>query len=139
MEGEPRRYSMASCESRGPGPRGPTCRTASGTKELNDRPGLAALIDRLESNGVRVVLVERANRLARDLMVSEVILDQFARIGARVLTADSADITSAADNPTPTPRSRRWACLASVSTRYLCLYRSRMIAPENGPPRATLM
>ena len=32
---------------------------------------------RLRSNGVRVVLVERADRLARDLMVSEVILGQF--------------------------------------------------------------
>ena len=46
----------------------------SGTKELADRPGLAALIDHLESNGVRVVIVERADRLARDLMVQEVIL-----------------------------------------------------------------
>jgi len=57
----------------------------SGTKELADRPGLAALLDHLESNGVHVVLVERADRLARDLMVSEVILDQFGRAGARVL------------------------------------------------------
>jgi DNA invertase Pin-like site-specific DNA recombinase len=74
----------------------------SGTKELQDRPGLAALLDRLESNGVRVVIVERADRLARDLMISEVIIGQFAKIGARVLTADGADLTSAADDPTRT-------------------------------------
>ena len=37
----------------------------SGTTELADRPGLAALLDRLESNGVRTVIVERADRLAR--------------------------------------------------------------------------
>jgi DNA invertase Pin-like site-specific DNA recombinase len=36
----------------------------SGTRELADRPGLAALLDRLESNGVRTVIVERADRLA---------------------------------------------------------------------------
>ena len=37
----------------------------SGTKELDARPGLAALLDRIESNGVKVVIVERADRLAR--------------------------------------------------------------------------
>ena len=74
----------------------------SGTKELVDRPGLAALLDRIESNGVRVVVVERADRLARDLMIGEVIIDQFSRVGARVLTADGADLTSGSDDPTRT-------------------------------------
>ena len=72
----------------------------SGAAELADRPGLAALIDRLESNGIRTVIVERADRLARSLMVQEVVLDQFARIGARVLTADGVDLTVADDDPT---------------------------------------
>lgn len=71
----------------------------SGTKELSDRPGLAALIDRLESNGIRTVIVERADRLARDLMVQEVILSQFVKIGARIITADGVDLTSS-DDPT---------------------------------------
>lgn len=75
---------------------------ASGTKELSDRPGLAALIDRIESNGVKVVIVGRADRLARDLMVSEVIIDQLTRAGAKVLTADGADLTSAEGDPTRT-------------------------------------
>jgi DNA invertase Pin-like site-specific DNA recombinase len=71
----------------------------SGTAELSNRPGLAALIDRLESNGVRTVIVERADRLARDLMVQEVIVGQFAKIGAQILTADGVDLTSS-DDPT---------------------------------------
>lgn len=71
----------------------------SGTRELADRPGLARLIDRLESNGVRTVIVERADRLARDLMVQEVIVGQFAKIGARIVTADGVDLTSS-DDPT---------------------------------------
>jgi DNA invertase Pin-like site-specific DNA recombinase len=74
----------------------------SGTKELADRPGLAALLDRIESNGVRLVVVERADRLARDLMVSEVIVDQLSRAGARVLTADGADLTASDADPTRT-------------------------------------
>src|SRR5687768_9061348 len=72
----------------------------SGTKELGDRPGLATLLDRLESNGVRTVIVERADRLARTLMVQEVILGQFAKIGARLVTADGVDLTDDADDPT---------------------------------------
>lgn len=72
----------------------------SGTRELADRPGLAALLDRLESNGVRTVIVERADRLARDLMVQEVIVAQFARLGARILTADGVDLSSVGDDPT---------------------------------------
>jgi DNA invertase Pin-like site-specific DNA recombinase len=71
----------------------------SGAKELGHRPGLAALLDRLESNGVRTVIVERADRLARDLMVQEVIVGQFAKIGARILTTDGVDLT-ATDDPT---------------------------------------
>lgn len=73
----------------------------SGTKDLENRPGLAALLDRVESNGVRVVLVENATRLARDLMVSEVILQQLADAGCTVIAADSGtDLTADTDDPT---------------------------------------
>jgi len=71
----------------------------SGTRELEDRPGLAAVLDRIEHNGVKVVSLERADRLARDLMVSEVVLDKFRRAGARVLTSEGTDLTNDA-NPT---------------------------------------
>jgi len=76
----------------------------SGTKELNDREGLAALLDRLESNGVKIVLIETANRLARDLAVSEVILSQFRDIGARVLTADNGTDLTRGDSSDPTSK-----------------------------------
>ena len=71
----------------------------SGTRELEQRPGLAAILDRVHNNGVRIVIVERADRLARDLMVSEVILQKFRDAGARVVTADGHDLT-ADDDPT---------------------------------------
>jgi DNA invertase Pin-like site-specific DNA recombinase len=74
----------------------------SGTRDLENRPGLAALLDRVESNGVKVVIVERADRLARDLMVAEVIVDELTKAGARVLTADGADLTTADNDPTRT-------------------------------------
>ena len=73
----------------------------SGAKDLDSRPGLAALIDRIESNGVRVVLVENATRLARDLMVSEVILQQLTAVGCTVIAADSGtDLSADTDDPT---------------------------------------
>jgi DNA invertase Pin-like site-specific DNA recombinase len=73
----------------------------SGAKDLDSRPGLAALLDRIESNGVRVVLVENATRLARDLMVSEVILQQLTAVGCTVIAADSGtDLTADTDDPT---------------------------------------
>lgn len=73
----------------------------SGTKDLDNRPGLATLLDRVESNGVKIVLVENATRLARDLMVGEVILQQLTNAGCRVIAADSGtDLSADSDDPT---------------------------------------
>ena len=71
----------------------------SGTNELADRTALAACLDRVENNGVKIVIIETANRLARDLMVQEVILSQFREAGVQVLGADGTDLTND-DNPT---------------------------------------
>jgi DNA invertase Pin-like site-specific DNA recombinase len=75
----------------------------SGALELDHHAGLAALFDRLASTSVRVVVVERADRLARDLMVGEVILSRFNARGVRVVAADSgADLTVGDNDPTRT-------------------------------------
>ena len=39
----------------------------SGADPIEARPGFAALLDWIESNGVRTVIVEDASRFARDL------------------------------------------------------------------------
>jgi DNA invertase Pin-like site-specific DNA recombinase len=73
----------------------------SGTKELEGRTGLAALLDFLESDGIRLVLVERADRLARDLVVGEVILGRLRSLGVEVVSADSGtELTVGDDDPT---------------------------------------
>jgi len=69
----------------------------SGTTELADRDGLARLLDRIESNGVRTVLVERSDRIARDLLVGEVILGQFRDLGVTVIEAASGNILTSDD------------------------------------------
>jgi len=44
-------------------------------------PRSAPPVARIRSNGVRLVLVERADRLARDLMVGEVLLAESRKLG----------------------------------------------------------
>ncbi|MBI1369485.1 MAG: hypothetical protein GC162_12630 [Planctomycetes bacterium] len=73
----------------------------SGTKDGFDRPGLSDLFLAIRGNGVRTVVVERADRLARDLMVSEVILAEFRKLGVTVIAADGGtDLTVGDDDPT---------------------------------------
>jgi DNA invertase Pin-like site-specific DNA recombinase len=75
----------------------------SGTKDLDDREGLSDLLARIRSNGVRVVIVERADRLARDLIVGELILNQLRELGVKVVAADSGtELTAGDDDPTRT-------------------------------------
>lgn len=72
----------------------------SGTVDAMDRPGLTDLFVALKSNGVRTVVVESATRLARDLMISEIILGEFRKIGVRVVSADGGiDLTLGNDDP----------------------------------------
>lgn len=73
----------------------------SGTKELADREGLTCLFDRLDANGVRLVLTERADRVARDLIVGEIILGQFRERGVTVIECEGGqDLTVADGDPT---------------------------------------
>src|SRR5687768_12500305 len=44
----------------------------SGADHVNQRRGFAAMLERIDGNGVRTIIVETANRFARDLMVQEV-------------------------------------------------------------------
>lgn len=93
----------------------------SGTRDLENRPALAALIDRIASNGVRVVIVERADRLARDLMIGEVILREFVKHGATVLTADGQDLTAGSDDPTRTLIRQVLGAVSEFEKRVLVL------------------
>jgi len=72
----------------------------SGTLDAMDRPGLTDLFVALKANGVRLVIVENATRLARDLMISEIILQEFRKIGVRVVSADGGiELTLGNDDP----------------------------------------
>jgi len=73
----------------------------SGERELADRKGLAAVLAAVQTGEVRTVLIERADRLARDLIVGEIILSQFRAAGVAVWSAEGGvDLTAADDDPT---------------------------------------
>jgi DNA invertase Pin-like site-specific DNA recombinase len=69
----------------------------SGADPIEARPGFSALLDRLESNGVRTVVVEDASRFARDLVTQELGLLLLIKRNVRVLTANGDDLTDTAD------------------------------------------
>jgi DNA invertase Pin-like site-specific DNA recombinase len=69
----------------------------SGADPVQDRPGFAAMLDRIEGNGVRLVIVEDATRFARDLMAQELGVLLMQQRGVRVVTAGGDDLTETTD------------------------------------------
>lgn len=69
----------------------------SGTKDLEHRPALQELLLAIEAGAVRVVLIERLDRLARDLMIQETILGDLRKRGVTVISVAEPDLCS--DDP----------------------------------------
>ena len=69
----------------------------SGADPIEVRPGFAALLDRIEGNGVRTVVVEDASRFARDLVAQELGVLLLIKRDVRVLTATGDDLTDTSD------------------------------------------
>ena len=64
----------------------------SGTKELENRPALQDLILALYSNGVKTVIIEKLDRLARDLMVQETIIADMRKKGITLISVAEPDL-----------------------------------------------
>ena len=73
----------------------------SGADPIETRAGFAAMLERIEGNGVRTIIVETANRFARDLMVQEV---GHARLRERGIDLIAADSPNAFLDNTPTAK-----------------------------------
>ena len=69
----------------------------SGGDPIETRPGFSALLDRIEGNGVRTVIVEDASRFARDLVTQELGILALIGRGVRVLTSWGDDLTNTDD------------------------------------------
>ena len=63
----------------------------SGADAIDERPGFAAMLQRLLGNGVRTIIVETASRFARDLIVQETGWRFLRNAGVTLIAADSPD------------------------------------------------
>jgi DNA invertase Pin-like site-specific DNA recombinase len=70
----------------------------SGTFDWTDRPAFTEMMVSLLANGTRTVLIEKLDRLARDLMVQESIIADFKRKGLTLVSVAEPDLCS--DDPT---------------------------------------
>jgi DNA invertase Pin-like site-specific DNA recombinase len=61
----------------------------SGADPIETRPGFTAALARIAGNVVRTIIVETANRFARDLMVQEVGFAMLRDLGITLIAADS--------------------------------------------------
>ena len=73
----------------------------SGADLIDSRPGFKEMLERLLSNGVRTIIVETANRFARDLIVQEVGFKMLKERGIELIAADKPD-AFLDDTPTST-------------------------------------
>jgi DNA invertase Pin-like site-specific DNA recombinase len=69
----------------------------SGTVPLEGREGLSAALARCAELGCGVLVVEKADRLGRDLIVSEMAVRAFAEAGVSIVTADTGQSLTDAD------------------------------------------
>jgi DNA invertase Pin-like site-specific DNA recombinase len=69
----------------------------SGTKELDQRPALQSLVVALHANGIKTVIVERLDRLARDLMIQETIIGDLRKSSFDLISVAELDLCS--DDP----------------------------------------
>lgn len=91
-----------------------------GKTEMHNRPGLAACMAYAEDKGIKLVLVEISDRLARDSMVSELIIREFQKTGVRVISASGGIDLTAGDDNNPTAKLVR-QILAAVAEFDRCV------------------
>jgi DNA invertase Pin-like site-specific DNA recombinase len=69
----------------------------SGGTDWENRPAFSEMMALLLSNGVRTVIVERLDRVARDLLVQESVIADFHRKQLKLISASEPDLLS--DDP----------------------------------------
>ena len=70
----------------------------TGSKESMDRPAWAEMMTELYSDGVRIIIIEKLDRLARDLMVQEATIADLRKHGFELVSVAEPDLM--ANNPT---------------------------------------
>jgi DNA invertase Pin-like site-specific DNA recombinase len=68
-----------------------------GEDRIEARTGFADLLDRIEGNGVRVVIIDEISRLARDVLTQELGILVLIQRGVTVMTTSGDDLTNTDD------------------------------------------
>jgi len=98
----------------------------SGTKDLEDRPAFVEMMTALHSNGTKLVLVEKLDRLARDLMIQETIIGDLRRNGFELVSVMEPDLLQ--DDPSRKLMRQIFGAIAE--------YEKTMIVPKLRGARA---
>ena len=95
-------------------------KAVSGEDDISDRPQFSAMLDRIESNGVRIVIVEGADRLARSVMAQELAVMACQERGIQIITSSGQNLTESDD-----PAKVAMRQMASVFSQF---EKSRLVA-----------
>lgn len=102
----------------------------TGKMELEGRAGLSACIEHVRTNGIKLVLVEDSTRLARDLIVAEIIVREYQKIHVRVVAASGGVDLTEGDESNPTAKLIR-QILAAVSEFERCCITLKLRAAKD--------
>lgn len=91
----------------------------TGKMELEGRSGLSACLQFVREHSIEAVIVEDATRLARDMIVAEVLIREFQKLGVKVLSASGGIDLTEGDDSNPTAKLIR-QILAAVSEFERC-------------------
>ena len=64
----------------------------TGTRESMERPAWSDMVTALHSNGVKVIIIEKLDRLARDLMVQEATIADLQKHGFTLVSVAEPDL-----------------------------------------------
>ena len=110
----------------------------SGDVEVSERLGFTAMLDRIEGNGVRTVIVESADRFARKMLTAELGILLLVTRGVKLMTAAGEDLTDTDDEMRVAFRQMAMTFAQLEKTRLvkkLRVARDRASQTEGGPAR----
>ena len=87
----------------------------SGTRELDDRPGLADAIALVRDGQAKGIVVPRLDRLARDLIIQETVLAEVRRVKGQVFSTSPGEAAYLSDDPDDPSRKLIRQVLGAVS------------------------
>ena len=84
-----------------------------GAKDLEDRPAFVDMMTALHADGVRLVLIEKLDRLARDQVLQELILRDLKKHGFELVPVMEPDLVQ--DDPTNPTRKLLRQVMGAIS------------------------